>query len=92
MKSIEERSRSLLEFLVEHEEEVKKLFGDPELQKTISDPFNIKIEKNVTLTNQVDDEVYNNFKNFCKDRNIKVKAALMRAMLDLMNNYKDFKK
>ncbi|MBU3914949.1 hypothetical protein KKA14_05380 [bacterium] len=90
LQSIDEKGRFMLDFLVQHEQEVKRLFSDKELIGTISDPFNIKAERNVTLTNQVDQEIYDNFKNFCKDKNIKVKVALMRAMIDLMRNYKDF--
>ena len=89
-KSIGKREHSILEFLLEHEEEVRRLFGNKEFLSEISDPFNIRIDKNVTLTNQVDEEIYNDFKDFCKTKKIKVKAALMRAMLDLINNYKDF--
>ena len=89
-KSIDERAKSLLRFLVEHEEEVKQLFSNKGILQTVNDPFNIIIEKNVTLTNQVDEQIYNDFKDFCKSKRIKVKAALMRAMLDLMENYQDF--
>ncbi len=90
LQSINEKSRLMLDFLVQHEQEVKQLFSNKELIETISDPFNIKVERNVTLTNQVDQKIYGDFKNFCKDKNIKVKVALMRAMIDLMQNYKDF--
>lgn len=90
MQSIDEKSRSLLKFLVEHEAEVKQLFGDKELFRITTDPFNIKIDKNVTLTNQIDEQIYNDFKDFCKKKNVKVKVALMRAMLDLIQNYQDF--
>ena len=88
LESIDEKSRSLLAFLVEHEQEVRQLFSDRRLVQTVSDPFNITVERNVTLTNQVDEKIYNDFKDFCKNRRIKVKSALMRAMLDLMENYK----
>jgi hypothetical protein len=90
LQSIEERSRSLLEFLLEHEEEVKQLFSNRDLLQTVADPFNITVERNVTLTNQVDEKIYTDFKDFCKNKRLKVKAALMRAMLDLMVNYRDF--
>ena len=90
-QSINEQSLALLEFLVEHEQEVRQLFLNKDLLKAAEDPFNIRIEKNVTLTNQVDDNIYNDFKDFCKEKRIKVKMALMRAMLDLMSNYRDFK-
>ena len=90
LKSIDERSRSLLEFLLEHEEEVKQLFTNRDLLQSVTDPFNITVEKNITLTNQVDEKIYTDFKDFCKTKRLKVKAALMRAMLDLMKNYQDF--
>jgi hypothetical protein len=90
LKSIDKKSQAMLEFLVEHEQEVRRLFLNRELLKEIENPFNIRIEKNITLTNQVDDQIYNDFKDFCKEKKIKVKSALMRAMLDLINNYKDF--
>ncbi len=81
LESIDSESRSILKFLVEHEKEVKQLFGNKDLLKAATDPFNIKIEKNITLTNQVDEKIYNDFKDFCKNKKIKVKVALMRAML-----------
>ncbi len=90
LQSIDERSRSLLDFLLEHEEEVKQLFSNRDLLQSVRDPFNITVEKNVTLTNQVDEKIYTDFKDFCKNKRLKVKAALMRAMLDLMKNYQDF--
>ncbi len=89
-QSIEERSRLLLEFLLEHEEEVKLLFSNRDLLQSMTDPFNIVVDKNITLTNQVDEKIYTDFKDFCKNKRLKVKAALMRAMLDLMKNYDDF--
>ncbi|MBU2514587.1 hypothetical protein KJ966_24955 [bacterium] len=89
-ESIDEKTRSLLQFLVDHEKEVRQLFGDKGLLNAVSDPFNIKIDKNVTLTNQVDEAVYDDFKDFCKNKKIKVKVALMRAMLDLVEKYHDY--
>lgn len=89
-KSIEDKEQSVLAYLVEHESELKRLFKDKALFQKASDPFKIKIEKNVTITNQIDEKIYNDFKDFCKSKRLKVKAALMRAMLDLMLNYQDF--
>ncbi len=88
-KSIEEKGHSLLHFLVDHEKEVRQIFSNKELMAFVSDPFNIKIDKNITLTNQVDEKIYDDFKEFCKNKKIKVKVALMRAMLDLIENYRD---
>ena len=89
-QSISETALALLDFLVEHEQEVRQLFDSKKFIDMVSNPFNIEIHSNVTLTNQVDARIYESFKDFCKEKKIKVKAALMRAMLDLIQNYKDF--